>query len=147
MSQTSLRQMPSLTEGQVVNCNPKDITNRSAAVELPFGRLVSKDANGEFILGNTAPVGVTVKSLVQALQRDGSATVYPAGSALGANVMRKGYIAVLVLDGCIDGNDVFVSDTTGEFRATTDTGFTQLVGATFESNAAAGGLASVRIDL
>ncbi len=141
MSQTSFGAMPALVAGHVVNCNQTDISNRPAAEDLPFGRLIVKDS-GEFKLGNVDPVGITISSLQKALGEH----QYAAADALGANVLRKGYVAVEVVDGCSEGGEVWAA-VDGTFRGTTDTGFTKQSGLIFETACAAGGLASVRVDL
>lgn len=132
--------------GQMANTNPVDKYNLPADVDIPFGRLVSRTATG-VELGTAAPLGVSLRSLMQPVDPITGTAQYTAEGAEGATFVRKGYIFVDVIDAVVAGDDVYASDTTGEFRATTDTGFTQVTGATFETDAAAGGVAVLRIEL
>ena len=67
---------------------------------------------------------------------------YRAGMTV--NVLKKGRIWVRVLGEVVSGDAAYVNDTNNAFTATS-TGGTQIVGGTFKSDAADGGLAELEI--
>lgn len=108
----------------------KDIDNRSA--ELPTGSEVSS--------------GITLREDVRDNPAgDNPTAVYPEDHEM--SVIRVGRVWVTTVDGAVAGEDVYVVPATGALTNTDDTGTNiQLPGATFKTDADAGGIALVQLN-
>ena len=115
---------------------------------INFGVAVSRgtDKESQVVLGGDATfLGVTIRDL----GREGAANTgdikYNENETAG--VMRKGYIWVVCPTGCVPGDVANYVDATGVIDSgVAAAGETDIVGATFETVAAAGELAVLRIN-
>lgn len=128
---------------------PHDIVSRAVetAAGIGFGVAVKRgtDADKQIDLAGSADfLGITIRSLEQegdqaaAIQWDQYET---------AGVLREGYIWAVCPAGCTPGAAVKYTDDTGVLDAgAAGVGETQLDGATWETTAAAGELAVIRLE-
>ena len=137
-------------------------------VDMSLHNIISKIAEGSDIapgLAVTRGTGDNQANLPSATGEDfmGITTSTTAGQANGLdvftyeensamNVLDEGRIYVICEDGCVPGDDVFFRHTTGTgtvigaFRTDADTATAdQITGATFESTAAVGAIAIVKL--
>lgn len=136
--------------GMVFAEHPHDIDSRDVetAAGIDFGVAVSRgtDADRQVVLGGDAAFfGITIRSL----EREGAVNTNVAKYAEKetAGILRRGYIWVTVPSGCTPGDSVKYNDTTGVIDAgAAGAGETQLTGAQFETTAAAGGLAVLKLE-
>lgn len=136
-------------EGMIADLQPKEIVSRAVETAAGIGIAVAvsrgTDAEKQVVLGaDGAFFGVTVRSLDHEVNDSGN-LVYDQYDA--ADIMRHGYIWVAVPSGCSVGDLANYADGTGVIDAGAEVGgtSTQIPGATFETAAAAGGLALLRI--
>ncbi len=144
----ALKDTPLGVAGQIANLNPVDSYTFPAMVDIPFGRLVTRGAEGATLGGGADPLGVSGRTMMIGMPLSGTGSTqaqWPAKGSLGVTVIRDGYVFVNVVDGCEAGGDVYASDTTGEFRGTTEAGFTKVEGAKFQSACVAGEVAILRV--
>ena len=134
--------------GGLYDLNPADIVTgivESASIE--FGAGVQRGTNDRQILaggGGAANLfGISIRSVDREINKATGETKYLDEESAG--VLRDGYVWVTCIDGCTPGATVFVNDTDGTFRATTSAGFTQATNCEFQSTAAAGELAVLKI--
>ncbi len=137
-------------EGGIYALAPHDIISRACetVAGIDFGRVVSRgtDTEKEAVIGGAVPIGITVRSL----EREGAAN---SGDVAYAEletmaIMRKGGIWCICPDGCNPGDLVNYVEATGVLGAgaPSGTGETALDGAVWDSVAAAGELALLRLD-
>lgn len=134
--------------GLLYNLSIKDIVSRAVetAAGIGFGVAVSRgtDPDKQVIVGGNDFTGITVRSL----EREGAANtgVVKYSETETAAILREGYIWVTCPAGCVPGDAAFYDDTTGVIDAgTAGAGETQMDGAFFDSTAAAGQLAVLRL--
>tara|TARA_R110000851_G_scaffold96792_2_gene209927 strand:+ start:14730 stop:15191 length:462 start_codon:yes stop_codon:yes gene_type:complete len=128
---------------------PHDITSRSVetVAGIDFGVAVSRgtDLEKQIILGgDNTFLGVTIRDL----GREGAANTgsIKYSETETAGVMRDGYVWVVCPSGCNPGDPVNYVDATGIIDSgAAVAGETDIVGATFETVAAAGELAVLRL--
>lgn len=127
---------------------PHDIVSRLVETEagIDFGVAVSRgtDLEKQVVLGGTSFLGITVRSL----DREGAANTgaIKYAETESAAVLRDGYIWAVCPAGCNPEDPVFYTNADGVLDAgTAGVGETQLDGATWETVAAAGELAVIRI--
>lgn len=128
---------------------PHDISSRAVetAAGIGFGLAVSRgtDKEKEAVLGGTDFLGISVR----ALDREGAINTgdieYKQYESM--SILRKGYIWAVCPDGCTAGDPVNYVNATGVFGAgAAVAGETQLDGAVWDTSAAAGELAVIRIE-
>ena len=136
--------------GLVFSPAPKDVVSRSVetAAGAAFGIAVSRgtDKDKEVVIGGaTGFLGITVRSLSTEGAINTGAIQYDETET--AAVLRSGYIWAVCPTGCVPGNSVNYVDATGVLDSgTAAAGETQLDGATWDTTAAAGELAVIRIE-
>lgn len=123
--------------------------NVDDATGVEFGSVVQRGSSDTTIGaggGGIAEVfGIALRTLDrEALVLDTNDIFYKDKTP--AAIMRYGYVWVTVIAGCTAGDAAWVSDDDGTFRATTDVGFTLTTNVVFETTAADGELAIVRIE-
>lgn len=129
---------------------PKDVVSLIAepAAGIGFGVAVQRgtDADKECDLaGATAFIGITVRDLAREGVANTGAIKYDQYETCA--VMRKGYIWAVCPTGCAPGDSVNYVDDTGVLDSgAAGAGETQLDGATWETTAAAGELAVIRLE-
>lgn len=136
-------------EGMIANTEPKNIISREleTAAGVGFGRVVTR--------GGTDPDHGAQVPLVAAEEALGI-TVRDVTLPQSSNDQYQQYDTIAILDrGVIwctatgeavaAGDGVVFNDTTGELRTTAGAGWTALPGAIWESSAASGALAKVRL--
>lgn len=144
----SLRQ-PKAYAGLIYAQAPHDIVSRKVetAAGIGFGVAVSRgtDKENQIVVGGTDFLGITIRSL----DKEGAANT---GAILwnqkeSAGVVRNGYIWAVCPAGCTAGAAVKYVNATGVLNAgAAGAGETNLVGAKWETTAAAGELAVIRIE-
>jgi len=128
---------------------PHDIVSRAVetVAGIGFGVAVTRgtDADKQIDLAGSADfLGITIRSLEQ---EGGEAAAIQWDQYETAGVMREGYIWAVCPAGCVPGNAVKYTDGTGVLDAgAAGAGETQLDGATWETTAAAGELAVIRLE-
>lgn len=133
--------------GLIYALAPHDIVSRAVetAAGVDFGVVVSRGTDGEkqAVLGGATALGITVRSL----EREGSANGDIAYTQYEtAGIMREGYIWAVCPAGCNPGDTVKYTTATGVLDSgAAGAGETALANATWETVAAAGELAVVRI--
>lgn len=136
-------------QGQIFDLNTVDtVTGIVEGGDISFGVAVKRGGNdGQIQVGGGGAsklYGISARSLDRMADDPTGSTKYKATEA--ALVVRYGYLWVTCVNGCSKGDSVFVNDTTGVFRSATDTGFTEATNCKFETTAAAGELAVLRIE-
>lgn len=135
-------------EGQIYAQFPSEITSK--AVETVAGiapaRVVSRGtADNQVVLGGTTPFGITVRSL----DIEGAVNTNNAhyDQYKTAPIMLEGYIVCACPTGCSPGDPVNYVEATGvlDSGAASGTGETALDDCSWESSAAAGALAVLRV--
>ena len=139
-------------EGQLVSAHGMldAITVPNGSTPIPFGRVVSYDADGKVALGgasSSVKIGIAPASHNV---RGSTTNEYPADRPMP--VYTKGRIWVRLVTGSSNapvGATPLYSTTTGEVRYGTGTinGYTALTNATFETSGSAGDLVQVRLDI
>lgn len=141
----SINQRVSLA-GVVYAQAPHDIISRAAEGTIPFGVVVSRgtDKNAQAVVGGTEPLGVSVRFLdTEGAINTGAIDIK---DTVTAAIIRDGYIWVAVPSGCTAGDVVSYNTTTGVIDAgAPGAGEAALDGAFFDSSAAAGELAVLRL--
>lgn len=132
-------------EGQVADTSPATIVSRTVVdAALGFGKAATTDGEHQVhptTTGDAAVLGISIRS--QATKAE-SPDQYPVGDT--AAVMLKGAIWVKVAETVAPGDDVTVTVATGAFGTqAVAAGIVAIAGATYETGAAANGLARVRI--
>lgn len=135
-----------LLEGQIQNANPADIITKSADEDITFGKVVSRGTGAA--LGTADVLGISVRSLMAAMDSDGEA-FFPANGGQGVPILRRGYIGVVATEGATAGATAYVDADTGAFYASADTNTnaTEVSGIVYEEDADAGDVVVVRINL
>lgn len=140
---------PVAIEGMLFAQHPHDIDSRAVegASGIDFGVAVSRgtDKEKQVVAGGTDFLGITVRSL----EREGAANTglvkYNENEA--AAILRDGYIYAACPAGCTAGDAVKYVNATGVLDSgAAGAGETQLDGATWETTAAAGELAVIRLE-
>lgn len=135
--------------GQLYALGKHDIVSRDVetAAGIGFGLAVSRgtDTERQIVLGGAAYLGIAVRSLDQ--EGAGNSTPHLYSQNQTASVLRKGYVWARCADGCNPGDSVNFINATGVLGAgAAGAGETDIAGATWESVAAAGELAVLRIN-
>ncbi len=118
------------------------------AAGIGFGVAVTRGTDPDTqidLAGSASFVGITIRSL----EHEGAANTGDIQwrQYQTAGVMREGYIWAVCPAGCVPGNAVKYTDATGVIDAgAAGVGETQLDGATWETTAAAGELAVIRLE-
>lgn len=129
---------------------PHDIVSRAVetAAGIGFGVAVTRgtDADRQIDLAGSASfLGITIRSLEHEGAANTGAIKWDETETAG--VMRKGYIWAVCPAGCVPGDAVKYTDGTGVLNAgAAGADETQLDGATWETTAAAGELAVIRLE-
>lgn len=129
---------------------PKDIISRAvetvAGIDFAVAVARGTDADKQVDLAGSADfIGITVRSLEREGAANTGAIKYSQSETAG--VMRKGYVWAVCPTGCNPGDSVLYTDGTGVLDSgTAGAGETQLNGATWETTAAAGELAVIRLE-
>lgn len=135
--------------GLIFAQHPKDVISMSVedAAGIDFGVAVSRGTDPERQVlpgGDDTFLGITVRDLGFEGAANTGALKYDQN--VTAAVMRNGYIWVVCPTGCNPGDAAKYNDTTGVIDSgAAGAGETDIVGATFETVAAAGELAVLRI--
>lgn len=136
--------------GQIVDLAPRNVISRSieTALGAAFGIIVSRgtDKDKQAVIGGTTGIlGVTVRALDQEGAANTGAIKYDVTDT--AAIMRNGYIWVICPTGCVPGDPVNFVEATGviDSGAPSGTGETGLDDFFFDSTAAAGELAVLRV--
>ncbi len=128
---------------------PHDIISRDVetVAGIGFGIAVSRgtDKDRQIILGGDDTfIGVTIRDLAREGAANTAAIKYSEKES--AAVLRDGYVWVVCPSGCVPGDQANYVDATGVIDSgAAGAGETNIVGATFETTAAAGELAVLRI--
>lgn len=148
---TYLDNMPAAFEGMIANEEPNVLVSRNVetVAGIGFGKIVKQGTNDTDIdimeAGDADAYGVTVRD-----QSTDPATPNAYAENDNALVMRKGVIWVTVTDagGVAAGDDVWVllADGTLSNADAGASGSIQLAGARWESSAANGALAKLRVN-
>lgn len=136
--------------GLLYDLAPHNIISRAVepSAGIDFGVAVTRgtDADKQIDFAGSADfLGITVRSL----ENEGAANTGDLNYSQykTAAVLREGYIWVVCPAGCVPGDDVKYTDGTGVLDAgAAGAGETQLDGASWETTAAAGELAVLRLD-
>lgn len=128
---------------------PSDIISRSVetAAGIGFGVAVSRgtDKDNQAVIGGTDFLGITVRSLDR--EADDAAGAIEYAEKETAGILRNGYIWAVCPTGCVPGDSVNYVNATGVLDSgTAVAGETQLDGAQWDTTAAAGGLAVIRLE-
>jgi hypothetical protein len=131
--------------GQVRDLGMADIVSKLTDAAIGFGLAVVRGDHDNSIAlpaaEETAFVGITVR--MTAWDNTSSDTAqYPVGKE--ASVIRTGRVWAVATDGCAAGESVYVTPVTGALASSYEVG-EQLVGATWETTAAAGELAVIQL--
>jgi len=136
--------------GQLVDLHDNDISSKSVeSASIGFGLAVSRGTNSDrqAVLGGTSFLGITVRDLAREGANSGTLQ-YLANET--AAVLTKGYIWVVCPGGCVPGQSVLYVDATGILDVSpvgvAGPGETLLNDAQWETTAAAGELAILRLD-
>lgn len=133
--------------GLIYALHPHDIDSRSAeSGPIAIGIAVSRgtDKDKQVVKGGTAFFGISARALDQEGAANTGAIAYETGETVPC--LRDGYIWAVCADGCVPGNAVNYVNATGAFGAgAAVAGETNLLGATWETTASAGGLAVIRL--
>lgn len=140
---------PKAYAGLVYAQAPHDIVSRDVetVAGIGFGVVVSRGTNKErqIVAGGTDFLGITIRSLDKEGAANTGAIQWNEKEAAG--ILRDGYIWAVCPAGCNPGDAVKYTDATGVLDAgAAAAGETQLDGAQWETVAAAGELAVIRID-
>ena len=132
-------------EGMIADTSLATIVSRTVqSAALGFGKPVKLGTADRTVknveAGDTAIYGISVRT--QAAPAE-SVDTYPVGDT--AAILLKGTIWVKVSVAVAPGDPVFVVVATGAFDKATAAGKVQIAGASYETTAAANGLARVRI--
>lgn len=137
--------------GLIYALHPSDIDSRDVETTagIEFGVAVGRgsDADRQVDLGGAPAdfLGITVRDLSQEAAANTGAILYEENST--ASILRRGYIWAVCPAGCAPGEAVFYVNATGVLdQGTASTGETQLDRATWETTAAAGELAVIRLE-
>jgi len=136
--------------GLIYALAPHNIVSRSVepAAGIGFGVAVTRgtDADNQITFGGSASfIGITIRSLENEGMANTGAINWSENQTAG--VMRNGYIWAVCPTGCVPGDAVNYVDGTGVLDSgAAVAGETQLDGATWETTAAAGELAVVRLE-
>lgn len=136
--------------GLIYALAPNDIVSRSVepAAGIGFGVAVTRgtDPDTQVKFGGSASfLGITIRSLEHEGAANTGAIKWSQNQTAG--VMREGYIWAVCPTGCVPGDAVNYADGTGVLDSgAATTGNTQLDGATWETTAAAGELAVIRLE-
>ena len=137
-------------EGMVYAQSPHDIVSRAVetAAGIEFGHIVSRgtDPDNQVVAGGAAALGVTVRFL----DKEGAANsgAIRLEETETAAVLRSGSIYVVCPAGCAPGDPVKYTTATGVIDAgAAAAGETALAAASWETSAAAGELAVLRVTL
>lgn len=142
--------IPEAYAGLVFAQHPHDIDSRDVetVAGIDFGVAVSRgtDADKQILLGGDAAFfGITIRSLDREGAANTGAIKYDETETAG--VLRRGYIWVVCPTGCVPGDAALYNDTTGIIDSgTAGAGETQLDDAQFETTAAAGELAVLKLE-
>lgn len=134
--------------GAIFALGTTDIVSRSmeSTAGVGFGVAVSRgtDKSRQVVLGGTDFLGVTVRDLSEEGSANGDVVIEENATA---GIMREGYIWAVCPTGCNAGDAVKYTDATGILDSgSAGAGETALNGATWETTAAAGELAVIRIE-
>ena len=147
--QTAYSNIAAAVHGQLYGIGAKDIVSKvvEAAAGIGFGIAVSRGTNpdDQIIPGGDATfIGITVRDLARE-GAQGTGVVAFADEVI-APVIRKGYIMLECPTGCVPGDVANYVDATGVIDSgVAIAGETDIVGATWESTASAGGIALLRL--
>lgn len=140
---------PKAYAGLIYTQAPHDIVSRlvETVAGIGFGVAVSRgtDKERQIVAGGTDFLGITIRSL----DKEGAANTGAIqwNETESAGVLRDGYIWAVCPAGCNPGDAVKYTDATGVLDAgAAAADETQLDGATWETVAAAGELAVIRIE-
>lgn len=141
---------PTAYAGLIYGQAPKDIISRDVetAAGIPFAVVVSRgtDADRQCLLGGTDNIlGVTVRALDREADDAAGAIEYAENET--AAIMRDGHIWAVCPTGCVPGDPVNFVEATGvlDSGAPAGVGETGLDDCFWDSTAAAGGLAVIRV--
>lgn len=140
---------PKAYAGLVYAQAPHDIVSRDVetVVGIGFGVAVSRGTNLErqVVVGGTAFTGITIRSLDKEGAANTGAIQWNEKEAAG--ILRDGYIWVVCPAGCNPGDQVKYTNATGVIDSgAAGAGETQLDGAQWDTVAAAGELAVIRLN-
>jgi hypothetical protein len=149
-AQTSYEiKQPKAYAGLIYAQAPHDIVSRlvETVAGIGFGVAVSRgtDKERQVVVGGTDFLGITIRSL----DKEGAANTGAIqwNETESAGILRDGYIWATCPAGCNPGDAVKYTNATGVLDAgAAAAGETQLDGATWETVAAAGELAVIRIE-
>jgi len=140
---------PKAYAGLIYAQAPHDIVSRmvETVAGIGFGVAVSRgtDKERQIVAGGTDFLGITIRSL----DKEGAANTGDIqwNETEAAGILRDGYIWAVCPAGCNPGDAVKYTDATGVLDAgAAAAGETQLDGAQWETVAAAGELAVIRIE-
>lgn len=134
--------------GGLYSLAPADLVSRAVetVAGVGFGLAVSRgtDKSSQVTLGGTDFLGVSVRDLGREGAVNTGAIQYNENDA--AAIMRSGYVWANCVSGCTAGNAVKYVQATGALDAgAPGAGETAITGATWETTAAAGALAVLRL--
>lgn len=140
---------PKAYAGLVYAQAPHDIVSRDVetVAGIGFGVAVSRGTNKErqIVAGGTDFTGITIRSLDKEGAANTGAIQWNEKEAAG--IMRDGYIWAVCPTGCNPGDQVKYTDATGVIDSgAAGAGETQLDGAQWDTVAAAGELAVIRLN-
>lgn len=141
--------IPKAYAGLIYAQAPSDIVSRlvETVAGIPFGVAVSRgtDLERQIVLGGTNFLGITIRSLDQEGAANTGAIQWDETESAG--VMRWGYIWAICVAGCNPGDSVKYVNADGTLTSGAPAaGETALDGASWETVAAAGELAVLRIE-
>lgn len=134
--------------GQIYALAPHDIVSRkveSATIGFAVATSRGTDKESQVVAGGTDFLGITIRSLDKEGAANTGAIQWNQYEAAG--IMRNGYIWAVCPTGCVPGDSVNYVNATGVLDSgAAVAGETQLDGATWETVAAAGELAVIRLE-
>lgn len=135
-------------EGVLFGQGPWDVQSRSVETAAGIGAAVAvsrgTNKDEQVVVGGTDFFGITIRSLEREGQANTNLFLYEQKQTAG--ILRDGSIMVTCPTGCTPGQLAFYDNTTGVIdQGTAGVGETQLDGAVWDSTAAAGGLAVLRL--
>lgn len=134
--------------GLVYALAPSDIISRAVetAAGVEFGAAVSRgtDKDKQAVVGGTDFLGITIRSLEREGAANTGAVKYSQYEAAG--IIREGYVWATCPAGCTPGDQVKYNNATGVLDSgVAGGGETQITGAVWDTTAAAGELAVIRL--
>ena len=132
--------------GQLVGHADIDSVSRAAEGVIGFGKVVSRgtDKTKQCVIGGSDILGVSIRSIEREVNPLTGEAEYNEGEQVA--ILRVGSLFVRVQSGVTAGDQACYNTTTGEIKpGSAGAGEADLVGMYFDTDAAAGGVAVLRV--